>query len=132
MGFFCPCSGGGEALAPAATLEATPEWPPAFPPRNLRVVDRAEGSLAVVWNAASRATHYDGQRRDSVDGEYAIMATEVTALSLVDEGLQPDSVYNYVVRACNHLGCIDFEVDLVVAFTESDAALGAPAVPKDV
>ena len=100
-------------LAPVPTLEATPQWPPAFPPRNLYVVDRTEDSLAVVWNTVSRATHYDVQRSDSKDGEYAFVATEVTTLGLVDEGLQPDSVYYYVVSACNHLGCTDFGDDPV-------------------
>ena len=89
------------SIAPVPTLEVTPEWSPAFPPRNLYVVYRTEDSLAVVWNTVNLATYYDVQRSDSEDGDYA---TEVAALGLVDEGLQPDSVYYYLVRACNHLG----------------------------
>ena len=46
------------AVVPVPTLEATPEWAPAFPPR-LYVVDRTQTSLAVVWGARSRATHFD-------------------------------------------------------------------------
>ena len=120
------------ALSPLPTLDATPEWPPAFPPRSLYVVDRTESSLAVVWNSINRATHYDVQRSDFADGEYAVVATGVGALGLVDEGLQPDSVYYYVVRACNHLGCTDFDDDPVAGITESDADVNVPAVPKDV
>ena len=119
-------------LAPVPTLEATPERPPAFPPRNLYVVDRTEDSLAVVWNTINRATHYDVQRSDSEDCDYAVVATEVAALGLVDEGLQPDSVYYYQVRACNDLGCTEFSDDPVAGFTESDADVSIPAAPKDV
>ncbi len=120
------------SIDPMPTLEATPEWPPAFPPRNLYVVDRTESSLAVVWNGVGRATHYDVQRSHSQDGEYAIVATEVTTLGLVDEGLQPDSVYYYVVRACNHLGCSEFDDDPVAGVTESDADVDVPAPPTGV
>ena len=42
-----------EALAPVPTLEVTPERSPAFPPRNLYVVDRTESSLLVVWNSST-------------------------------------------------------------------------------
>ena len=120
------------AVAPVPTLEATPEWVPAFPPRNLYVVDRTESSLAVVWDSITRATHYDVQRGDSKDGEYVIVATEVTTLGLVDEGLKPDSVYYYLVRACNHFGCTEFDDDPVAGLTESDGNVDVPAVPKDV
>ena len=120
------------SIAPVPTLEATPEWPPAFPPRNLYVVDRTESSLSVVWNSITRATHYDVQRSDSEEGEYAIVATEVAALGFVDEGLQPDSVYYYLVRACNHLGCTEFDDDPVAGVTESDVDVDVPATPKDV
>ena len=114
------------------TLEATPEWAPAFPPLNLYVVDRTESSLAVVWNSINHATHYDVQRSDAEDGEYAIVATEVAALGLVDEGLQPGNVYYYLVRACNHIGCTEFDDDPVAGVTESDGDVDVPAVPKDV
>ncbi len=120
------------ALVPAPTLEATPEWAPRFPPRNLYVVDRTESSLSVVWNSISLATHYDVQRGDSEDGEYAIVATEVAALGLVDEELQPDSVYYYLVRACNHLGCTEFSDEPVAGITESDADVRVPSAPKDI
>ena len=42
------------------------------------------------WSSVNDATHYDVQRSDSEDGEYAIVATKVTTLGLVDEGLQPE------------------------------------------
>ena len=114
------------------TLEATPEWAPAFPPRNLYVVGRTEDSLAVVWNTVSFATHYEVQRSDSEDGEYAVVATEVPALGLVDEDLQPDSMYYYLVKACNRLGCTEFSDDPVAGITESDAEVSVPAAPEDV
>ena len=120
------------ALAPVPTLEATPERPPAFPPRNLYVVDRTESSLAVVWNNISRATFYDVQRSDSEAGDYAVVATKVAATGLVDEGLQADSDYYYLVRACNHLGCSEYSDAAVAGITESDADVGIPAVPEDV
>ena len=120
------------SIALVPTLEVTPEWSPAFPSRNLYVVDRTEDSLAVVWNTVNRATYYDVQRSDSEDGDYAIVASEVAALGLLDEGLQPDSVYYYLVRACNHLGCTEFDDDPVAGVTESEADVDVPAAPKDV
>ena len=120
------------ALAPVPTLEDTPEWPPPFPPRNLHVVDRSETSLSVVWNSITRATHYEVQRGDSEDGEYTTVATEVATLGLVGEGLHPNSVYYYVVKACNHLGCTEFSGGPVAGVTESDADVSIPASPKDV
>ena len=96
------------------------------------MVDRSESSLAVVWNNSNLATYYDVQRSDAADGEYAIVATEVAALGLVDEGLRPDSVYYYLVSACNHLGCTEFSDNPVAGVTESDAGVDIPAVPKDV
>ena len=127
-----PAPGPERAVAPVPTLEATPEWVPAFPPRNLYVVDRTETSLAVVWNHKSLATFYDVQRSDSKYGKYAIVANEVTALGIVDERLQPNSVYYYLVRACNHLGCTEFDDDPVAGLTESDGEVDVPAAPKDV
>ena len=134
IGWGCsvPAPEAEEGLAPVPTVEATPQWPPAFPPRNLYVVDRTEQSLVIVWNNVSFATSYDVQRSDSEDGDYAVVATEVAALGLVDGGLQPDSVYYYVVRACNHLGCSEFGVDPVAGLTESDADVSVPASPRDV
>ncbi len=131
-GCSAPAPDPGTALAPVPTLEATPEWPPGFPPRNLYVVDRTESSLTVVWNAKSQATYYDVQRSSSAEGEYTIVATEVAALGFVDQGLQADSVYYYSVRACNHLGCTEFADDPVAGVTESDADVEVPAAPKDV
>ena len=119
-------------MLPCLRLRLFREWPPAFPPRNLYVVDRTEESLAVVWNTVSRATHYKVRRSDSEDGEYAIVATEVAALGLVDEGLRPDSVYYYLVSACNHLGCTEFSDDPVGGVTESDGDVDVPSVPNDV
>ena len=120
------------ALAPVPTLEATPERPPAFPPRNLYVADRTESSLAVVWNNISRATFYDVQRSDSEAGDYAVVAIKVAATGLVDKGLQTDSVYYYRVRACNHLGCTEYSDASVAGITESEADVSIPAAPKDV
>ena len=85
-----------------------------------------------MWNNVSRTTYYDVQRSDSKDGDYAVVATEVAALGLVDEGLQPDRVYYYLVRACNHLGCTKFDDEPVAGITESDADVSIPASPKDV
>lgn len=81
------------ALAPVPTLEATPEWPPAFPPRDVYVVGRSESSLAVVWSTVNRATYYDVQRSSFEDRGYAIVATKVAALGPVDQALRPDGIY---------------------------------------
>ena len=96
------------------------------------MVDRTETSLAVVWNTIRRATYYDVQRSDSEDGDYTVVATEVAALGFVDEGLRPDSVYYYLVRACNHLGCSEFDDDPVAGVTEFDGDVDVPTAPKGV
>ena len=131
-GCTVPAPEAEQSIAPLHTLEAVPEWPPAFPPRNLYVVYRTEAALTVVWSASSRATYYDVQRSSSAEGEYAVVATEVAALGFVDEGLQPDRVYYYAVRACNHLGCTEFDNEPVAGVTESDADVDVPSIPKDV
>ena len=87
VGLHRPRPGAERVVVPAPTLEATPEWAPASPPRNLYVVDRTETSLSVVWNNTSLATHYDVQRGDSANGQYAIVATEVDTLGILDDGL---------------------------------------------
>ena len=120
------------AVAPVPTLEATPEWPPAFSPSTVLVVDRTEDSLEVMWGHISRATSYDVQRSDSEYGDYAVVASGIAALGLVDDGLQPDSVYYYKVRACNHLGCTEFSDDAAAGTTESDADVSIPPAPMDV
>ena len=85
--------------------------PPSQPVRGGQ--DRVLASRGVEQH--HRATYYDVQRSDFADGEYAIVATKVPALGLVDEGLQPDSASYYLVRACNHLGCTEFDDDPVAA-----------------
>ena len=95
-------------------------------------MDRTKDSLTVVWKDISRTTYYDVRRSDSADGGFVIVATEVASLGLVDAGLQPDSVYYYVVRACNNLGCSEFNDDPVAGVTESDANVDVPVMPKDV
>ena len=121
------------AVEPVPTLEATPEWAPAFPPRTLYVVDRTE---VVPGNRLEHHQPRDALRRPTqrLRGwrDYAIVATGVTTLGLVDEGLKPDNVYYYLVRACNHLGCTEFGADPVAGITESDADVGVPAIPEDV
>lgn len=105
---------------------------PTFPPRRLYVADRTESSLTVVGNSIALAKHYDVPRSDSDDGEYAVVATEVATLGHVDEGLHPNSVYYYVVRACNHLGCTKFSDEPVAGVTESQAPVDVPAIPNDL
>ncbi len=56
----------------------------------------------------------------------------MAALGFVDEGLQPGNVYYYLVGACNHLGCTEFDDDPVAGVTESDADVDVPSIPKDV
>ena len=119
-------------VAPLPPLEATPEFPPPFPPRDLYVVNRTEHSLAVVWNRGPRATSFDVRRSESEDSDYAVVATGLPALGLVDEGLRPDTLYYYQVRTCNHLGCSDFSDDAVAGITESDADVGPPPTPTNV
>ena len=43
-----------------------------------------------------------------------------------------NSVYYYLVRACNHLGCTEFDDNPVGGVTESDGDIDVPTAPKDV
>ena len=122
----------GQSFDPVPTLQATPDRPPAFPPGRLYIVDRTESSLAVVWNDIYNATHYEAHRSDSEHGDYALAAAAVDTLGFVDEGLRPNTVYFYLVKACNQLGCSTLNDEPVAGITESDAEVDVPAAPKDV
>ena len=127
-----PAPSAEPSFTPVPTLEATPERPPSSAPSSLRTVDRSAHTLTIVWKSSYRATSYDVQRSASEDGDYAVVASDTTVLGIVDEGLQPDSLYYYRVRACNHLGCSEFSRNAVAGVTESDGKVSVPSAPAEI
>ncbi len=57
------------------------------------------------------------------------MAPDIVVTEFVDKDLEPESVYYYVVRACNSLGCSEPSDGVASGVTESDAAVNAPESP---
>ncbi len=57
------------------------------------------------------------------------MASDIAATRFVEQGLEPDSVYYYKLRACNHLGCSDLSRDTGGGVTESAADVDIPGTP---
>ena len=121
-----------EEAIPTPTPAPPPTRPPSSPPRSISVVDRTSHSLTVTWSSSVRARSYELQRSPSERRDYSIVASGIAATKFVDQGLEPDSVYYYTVRACNHLGCSGLAGDEVGGVTESAGAVDIPRVPSAV
>ena len=121
-----------EEAIPTSTPAPPPVRPPSSPPRSISVIERTPHSLTVAWSAPSRARIYELQRSSSRHGDYSVVASRIAATGFVDQGLEPDSVYYYTVRACNHLGCSDLSGDAVGGVTESAGAANIPPAPLSV
>ena len=107
-----------------------PSSPPRRPPHSISVVDRTSSSLTVAWAApAPSATLYELHRSSSERGDYSVVASDIASAQFVDQNLEPESVYYYVVRACNKLGCSDASDEIAAGVTESASAVNAPETP---
>ena len=106
-----------------------PSSPPGWPPSSISVVDRTSNSLTIAWGYSSRATSYELLRSSSEEGDYSALASDIATTKFEDQELEPDSVYYYVVRACNKLGCSDASDEIAAGVTESAAAVNIPATP---
>ena len=93
------------------------------------MVDRTSSSLTVAWDAPARATFYELHRSSSERGDYSVVASDIASGKFVDQNLEPEGVYYYVVRACNKLGCSDASDEIAAGITESATAVNAPETP---
>lgn len=118
---------------PSNVIEVTFSDPPPAPPQNLaaRVIDDVVVVLTWIDEAATE-TRYEVARRSASqpDGFGVIAVLQPDAKSYVDNTQTPDERFEYVVRACNDVGCSESNVaavvtvptppaDLVVASTDS-------------
>ena len=118
---------------PAGIVSGPTRTPPSSPPSRpltISVVDRTSSSLTVAWSApAPSATFYELHRSSSERGDYSVVASDIASTKFVDQNLEPESVYYYVVRACNKLGCSDATDEIAAGITESATAVNAPETP---
>ena len=121
---------------PAGIVSGPTRTPPSSPPsrpHSISVVDRTSSSLTVAWSApAPSATFYafyELHRSSSERGDYSVVASDIASGKFVDQNLEPESVYYYVVRACNKLGCSDATDEIAAGITESATAVNAPETP---
>ena len=121
---------------PAGIVSGPTRTPPSSRPsrpQSISVVDRTSSSLTVAWSApAPSATFYafyELHRSSSERGDYSVVASDIASAKFVDQNLEPESVYYYVVRACNKLGCSDATDEIAAGITESATAVNAPETP---
>ena len=118
---------------PAGIVSGPTRTPPSSPPSRpltISVVDRTSSSLTVAWSApAPSATFYELHRSSSERGDYSVVASDIASTKFVDQNLEPESVYYYLVRACNKLGCSDATDEIAAGITESATAVNAPETP---
>jgi hypothetical protein len=62
------------------------------------------GQAALTWNASSNASSYNVKRAGTSSGPFAVIASNLTALSLTNTGLANGTVYYFVVSATNSAG----------------------------
>ena len=113
------------------TSTTAPSSPPWEPPDSISVIDRTSTSLTIDWYAPlfEDATFYVLHRSSSEHGEYSIVASDIAATNFVDQDLQPDSVYYYMVRGCNDFGCSGFSSEVAAGVTEASGQVAIPAAP---
>ena len=113
-----------------------PKEPPNYylVPESFYVIDRTSDSLTIHWVAAwdpyGKVTFHELHRGQSKNGAYeAVASIDAADSTLVDQGLEPDSVYYYMVRACNDSGCTGFSNEVAVGVTEASGQVAIPAAP---
>ena len=121
---------------PAGIVSGPTRTPPSSRPsrpQSISVVDRTSSSLTVAWAApahsASFYEFYELHRSSSERGDYSVVASDIASGKFVDQNLEPESVYYYVVRACNKLGCSDASDEIAAGITESATEVNAPETP---
>ena len=82
--------------------------PPDAPTR-LRVSEEGATSISMTWRDQSdNEARFEIQRRSFSQNWTTIATPEANEESYVDEGLQPETWYQYRVRACNAGGCSQY------------------------
>ena len=153
--FFCE-ELAADVSGPAYTHAGQSILSPKSP--SIKVVDRTSDSLTVKWfdrneinyywvtacnsagcsdiaNSSSAsfrlgAQYYQLSRSLSREGEYSLLESRLTGSSLVDQDLQPSTVYYYRIVGCNDDGCSD--PSRTGGLTESDGDVDIPPIPTGV
>ena len=125
---------------------------------SIKVVDRTSDSLTAKWfdrneinyywvtacnsagcsdiaNSSSASfrlgtQYYQLSRSLSREGGYTLLESRLTGSSLVDQDLQPSTIYYYRIVGCNDDGCSD--PSQTGGLTESDGTVDIPSTPTGV
>ncbi len=84
------------ALGPLSTAAATM-------PAGLTAV-AGDGEVTLNWDSSQNAPNYIVKRSNSSNGTYAVIATNLTALTFTNTGLTNGTTYYFVVSAVNQVG----------------------------
>ncbi|WP_308402599.1 fibronectin type III domain-containing protein [Streptomyces sp. AC550_RSS872] len=103
-----PASGGRIEVPPKTglVLKLSSANPASAPPAHVDFVHTlpGDGALAVTWQTAAGATHYQVRRATRQGGPYALIAPKATGLHHVDPTARPGRTYYYTVTAVNAQG----------------------------
>ncbi|MEO5715445.1 MAG: hypothetical protein ABIT37_18345 [Luteolibacter sp.] len=72
-------------------------------PAGVNLSNQTAGNVTIGWSAVPTATGYK-VKRSTTSGSYVTIAENPGALSFQDSGLDPQTVYHYVVSATNEAG----------------------------
>ena len=87
-------------------VEPVPVGPPPERPTNLNANDQGATVMRLTWDDKSDNEQWFEVQRRIKDGTWSLIATpEPEAEEFFDTGLEPDTEYEYRVRACNLAGC---------------------------
>ena len=121
-----------EAIETPTTVPFTPPY--LILPDSVSVIDRTSDSLTIQWEAdwdpRGTVTFHELHRGQSKIGAYeAVASIDAADSTFVDQGLEPDSVYYYMVRACNDSGCSGLSSEVAAGVTEASGQVAIPAAP---
>jgi alpha-tubulin suppressor-like RCC1 family protein len=120
QGLLGGIGGGGQTTG---TIPPSPTTPTVGSPTS--------SSLVVSWSSVSEATSYNVYRSTSDSGTYSLVASEVTATSHTDSGLDSNTYYYYKVSAVNSGGessQSDYASGLTLPGQVSTPTVGSPTI----
>ena len=133
------CNGNGCSPVSAEPDIATAHRPGLYSPG---VVARTSDALTINWRAR-RATHFELHRRLSSADSFILVESRIanvdydhehwslaTETRYSDSGLNPATVYDYRIKACNAYGCSPFSS--AGGTTEAAGPVGVPLAPARV
>ena len=114
----------------AAAPEPTPTVRDLSKP-SMKVIDRTDRALTLEWHTVPGASTYELRRRASSESNYELVSSVIADTQHTDTGLNPDTDYYYVLKACNTAGC-SAQSDVTGGITEADGAFPIPDKPTGV